>query len=100
MRVLLWQPAGWCLLEDDGELYLDVNCNQSAIGFDILIRLDFAERAGFAERGRAFAAELADQIAYTPRTYKPRNLTGPLDDQVHEAIMAHQRETGTRPPGM
>ena len=99
MRVLLCQPAGWYLLEDNGELYLDVNCNLSAVGFDILARLDPAERAAFAERGRAFAAELAEQIAYSPRTHWPRNITGPLTDQVTEAIMAHLRDTGEDPAG-
>ena len=97
MRVLLSQPAGWYLLGDNGELYLDVNCNQSAVGFGITVRLDPAEQAAFAERGRAFAAELAEQIAYSPRTYWPRNITGPLQDNVDEAIMAHQQETGTGP---
>ena len=92
MRVLLGEPAGWYLLEDNGELYLDVNCNQSAVGFDITVRLDPAERAAFAERGRAFAAGLAGQIAYSPRAYWPRNITGPRQDQIHEAIMSHQRE--------
>ena len=63
----------------------------------ILARLDPAERAAFAERGRAFAAELAERIAYSPRTYWPRNITGPLQDKTGEAIMTHQRETGTGP---
>jgi hypothetical protein len=97
VRVLLGEPAGWYLLEDNGELYLDVNCNQSAVGFGITVRLDPAERAAFAERGRAFAAGLAEQIAYSPRTYWPRNITGPLDPQITEAILAHQREAGTGP---
>ncbi|HEX6856941.1 MAG TPA: hypothetical protein VF204_16740 [Streptosporangiaceae bacterium] len=97
MRVLLGEPAGWYLLEASGELYLDVNCNQSAVGFGILVRLDPAEGTSFAARGRAFAAELAGQIAGSPRTYWPRNVTGPLQNQVHEAIMTHQRETGTGP---
>ena len=36
MRVLLGEPAGWYLLEDNGELYLDVNVsNQSAVGYGI-----------------------------------------------------------------
>jgi hypothetical protein len=64
------------------------------VGFGILARLDPAERAAFAERGRAFAAELAEQIAYSPRTHWPRNITGPLTDQVTEAILAYQQETG------
>ena len=99
MRVLLGEPAGWYLLEDSGELYLDVNCNQSAVGFDITVRLDPAERAAFAAQGRPFAAGLAEQIAYSPRTYGPRNITGPLQDKIDEAITAQQRETGTGPPG-
>jgi hypothetical protein len=97
VRVLLGEPAGWYLLEDNGELYLDVNCNQSAVGFSITAQLDPAERAAFAERGRAFAVELAGQIAYSPRTYWPRNVTGPLTGQVTEAILAHRQATG--PPG-
>jgi len=94
VRVLLGEPAGWYLLEDNGELYLDVNCNQSAVGFGITVRLDPAEWAAFAGRGRAFAAELAEQIAYSPRTYWPRNITGPLAGQVTEAALAYKRETG------
>jgi len=97
VRGLLGEPAGWYLLEDCGELYLDVNCNQSAVGFDITVRLGPAERAAFAERGRAFAAGLAERIAGSPRTYWPRNITGPLQDKTGEAIMTHQRETGTGP---
>ena len=97
MRVLLGEPAGWYLLEASGELYLDVNCNQSAVGFDITVRLGPAERTAFAERGRDFAAELAGQIAYSPRTYWRRNITGPPQSQIHEAIIAHQRETDTGP---
>jgi hypothetical protein len=100
VRVLLGEPAGWYLLEDNGELYLDVNCNQSAVGFDITVRLGPAEQTAFAERGRAFAAELAEQIAYSPSTYWPRNITGPLDAEVHDAIMTHQRGTGTTQPGL
>ncbi len=99
MRVLLSQPAGWYLLEDNGELYLDVNCNQSAVGFGITIRLDPAGQAAFAERGRAFAAGLAEQIAYSPRTYWPQNITGPLQDKIDEAIMAYLRDTGEYPAG-
>lgn len=94
MRVLLGEPAGWYLLEDSGELYLDVNCNQSAVGFGITVRLDPAERAAFAGHGRPFAAELAGQIAYSPRRYWPRNITGPLQGKIDEAIVAHQQEAG------
>ena len=97
MRVLLGEPAGWYLLEDNGELYLDVNCNQAAVGFGITVRLDPAERAAFAEQARPFASGLAEQIADSPRTYWPRNITGPLTDQITKAILAHQQTTG--PPG-
>jgi hypothetical protein len=94
MRVLLGQPAGWYLLSDAGQLYLDVNCNYSAFGFSIMIRLDPAEQAAFAERGRAFVDELAEQIAYWSERYRPRNVTDLPDDQVTEAILAYQREHG------
>jgi hypothetical protein len=93
---LIGEPAAWYLLSDDGQLYLDVNCNQSAVGFSLLIRLDQAERAAFGQRGRDFADELATRIAYSPAAYRPRNVTG-LADQVTEAILAWQREQGTGP---
>jgi len=97
VRVLLGEPAGWYLLEDGGELYLDVNCNQSAVGFDITVRLDPAERAAFAAHGQPFAAGLAEKIAYSPRAHWPRNITGPLQGKITDAIMTYQQETGTGP---
>ena len=70
MRVLLGEPAGWYLLEDNGELYLDVNCNQSAVGFGITVRLDPAERAAFAERAGPFAVRTggADRLTHPAPT--------------------------------
>jgi hypothetical protein len=97
VRVLLGEPAGWYLLEDNGELYLDVNVSNSAVGYGILLRLDRTERARFAEQGRDFLDELAGRIGQSPRGYWERNLTGPLDAQVTEAILVYQRETGTGP---
>ncbi len=100
MRVLLGEPAGWYLLEDNGELYLDVNCNQSAVGFGITVRLDPAERAAFAERGRAFAAELAEQIAYSPRTLLAAEHHRPADRPDHRGDhgppAGHRRKPGRR----
>jgi hypothetical protein len=97
VRVLLGEPAGWYLLEDNGELFLDVNVSNSAVGYDILLRLDRAERAAFAKHGRGFADELAVRIGQSPDKYRKRNLTGTLDAQVTDAVLAYQRETGTGP---
>jgi hypothetical protein len=98
LRTLLGEPAAWYLLSDDGQLYLDVNCTQPAVSYDVLIQLDEAERAAFEERGRDFADELATRIADSPRSYWGRNVTGPVTAFVTEAILAYQRETGTGPP--
>ena len=98
MRVLHGEPAGWYLLEDSGELYLDVNVSNMVVGFSVLILLDRAERAAFAERGRDFADELAIRIGQSPGKYQKRSVTGPLDAQVTEAIVAHRQETGDSPP--
>ena len=38
MRVLYGEPAAWYLLEDSGELYLDVNVSNMVVGFSVLIR--------------------------------------------------------------
>jgi hypothetical protein len=97
VRVLHGEPAGWYLLEDNGELYLDVNVSNMVVGFSVLIRLDRAERAAFAKRGRESADELAVRIGQSPGKYQQRSVTGPLDAQVTEAVLAYQRETGTGP---
>jgi hypothetical protein len=98
VRVLLGEPAGWYLLEDNGELYLDVNVSNMVVGYSILIRLDRAERAAFAKHGRGFADELAVRIGQSPDKYRKRNLTGTLDNQVTEAVVAYRRETGDPMP--
>ncbi len=98
MRVLLGEPAGWYLLEDNGELYLDVNVSNSAVGYSVLLCLDRAKRAAFAKRGRGFADELAVRIGQSPDKYRKRNITGMLDNQVTEAVVAYRRETGDPMP--
>jgi len=98
VRVLHGEPAAWYLLEDSGELYLDVNVSNMVVGFSVLIRLDRAERAAFAKRGRDFADELAIRIGQSPGKYQRRSITGALDARVTEAIVAHRREAGDAPP--
>jgi hypothetical protein len=92
---LLCEPAAWYLLDDDGQLYLDVNCNQSAVGYNLLIQLDRDERAAFGQRGRDYADELAERIAQSPRSYWHRNVTGPVQGEVTAAVLAWQREHGS-----
>jgi len=81
------EPAGWFLLVDDVHHYLDVNCTRSFVGFSILVQLTDEEETELHALGRTFVSYLAAKIAYWPDRYRPRNISGPLTHEAHEAAM-------------
>lgn len=98
MRVIDHEPQWWFLLEDEGALYLDTNCNHSFIAYDFLLRLDAVELAKFRSEGRASISRLADEIqnsapilAISNSKYKGRDLSRELSSQVTEAVHAWRR---------
>lgn len=62
MKVVAFEPQWWFLLEQDGALFLDVNCNHSFLGYPYMIELDAGERRQYAARGREFIEQLAQGI--------------------------------------
>jgi hypothetical protein len=62
MRIIDSEPAGWFLVEDGADLLLDVNCNHSAFGYSVLIKLSSQEVAEYRTAGRSLISQLADRV--------------------------------------
>jgi hypothetical protein len=95
MKVIDHEPGLWFLLGDDDRLFLDVNCEHSAVGYTVLIELDESERAQQTAQGRAYLSKLAEAINYSApgargsqSSYKSRNISSQYGAQVSEAIRA------------
>lgn len=93
MKVLDHEPQWWFLLEDEGVLYLDVNCNHSFIGYEFLLRLDAGEVAKFRAEGRAYISWLAEEIqnsapilASSNSRYKGRDVSHEYSGRVTAAV--------------
>ena len=93
MKVLDHEPQWWFLLEDEGALFLDANCNHSFVGYDFLLRLDAEETAKYRTEGRAYISWLADAIQNSApilegskSKYKGRDLSKDYSERVTEAV--------------
>ncbi|QNA89978.1 hypothetical protein G4G28_18400 [Massilia sp. Dwa41.01b] len=84
-------PHGWFLLEEDGALFLDVNCSHSFVSYNFMLRLDAQERSAYESEGRAFINRLATAVqdsgpnSRSSRFYE-RNLSGTYSDEVTKTI--------------
>ncbi len=102
MKVLDYEPQCWFLLEDDGALFLDANCNHSFIGYSFLLQLDAKEAANYRVKGRAYLSRLADEIqnsapilAVSKSIYKGRDCSQEYSERVMTAI--HQWRQAGKP---
>lgn len=86
MDVLLHHPNNWFLVRDGEVYYLDVNCEQSLVAFDVAVELSEDESREFHDFGKAFLDYMATKIAYRSRSYKYRNITGDLREQIDRTI--------------
>ncbi|WP_374582852.1 hypothetical protein [Pseudoduganella sp.] len=105
MKVLDHEPQWWFLLEDEGFLYLDVNCNHSFIGYDFLLRLDASEAARFQIEGRGYISWLASDIqnsapilTNSSSAYKGRDLTSEYSTRVTAAVQQWRQNFGGPDP--
>ena len=93
MKVLDHEPQFWFLLEDEGTLYLDANCNHSFVGYDFLLPLNAEEVGKYRSQGRAFLSWLADDIqnsapilTASTSKYKGRDVSQSYSVQVTAAV--------------
>lgn len=88
------EPAGWFLLRDGDRLFLDVNCNDGAVGYSWLIELDPSERRDYDDEGRASLHRLARAIQDSApgardstSVYRDRDLTDTRGQEVLDAVV-------------
>ena len=93
MRVVAGQPWSWMLLEHGDGLFLSVVCGSATL-YVVNLRLTAAEAAAFRDRGDAFVAGLARDVAHQPDKYLDRSLGG-FDDMaaVKEAVDGWRRQS-------
>jgi len=104
MKVVDYEPQCWFLLDDNGELFLDANCNHSFIGYDFLLQLDASEAAKFRSEGRAYLSRLAQDIHYSApivaasnSPYKSRDRSAEYSERVTAAVKAWRQAENTYP---
>jgi hypothetical protein len=85
----------WTLLKRNGTLFLDVSCEHSAVGYNVLIELDASERLAYAKLGRSYLSELAERINYSApgalgntSPYTSRNVANVHSNEVVAAVQA------------
>lgn len=93
MRVVDHEPQWWFLLEEEGSLFLDANCNHSAVGYDFLVELSAEERRAYEHGGREFISRLATEIQDTApivkgstSRFKGRDMSRTYSDKVTKAV--------------
>lgn len=79
-------PHAWFFLRGGEDYYLDVNCEQGAVGFSLLIKLTDEEAEEYRALGRVFLDYLAAKVAYWPARYGDRDLSSGLQAEVTDAV--------------
>lgn len=88
MHVVSHKPHAWYFLEDGDSHYLDVNCNVSAVGFGLTIKLDENEYREYHGLGEVYIEYLAARVAYWWPEYSSRNFTS-VEAAVNDSIKAY-----------
>lgn len=86
LAVVDHEPHSWFLLRDGEGYFLDVNCNRSFVGFDILLKLTEPECAAVVENSHNACQALAASVQYGPSAYSDRNISNSHGPAVSEAI--------------
>jgi hypothetical protein len=81
-------PHAWILFQTETELLLDVNCNHSAAGYSILIRLNDQETADYNREGHSYLDRLARSVqdAGPGSVLQGRDVTNHYAKQCAEAF--------------
>jgi hypothetical protein len=54
MRVIGHEPQWYFLLEDNGKVFVNANCNHSFLGYEFMIEFSLEELAHYKAEGLAF----------------------------------------------
>lgn len=90
MKVIEHEPAFWFLLAKDERLFLDVNCSNGAVSYDMLIELNEDESVRYVADGKNYLNTLAESVNYSASgaesIYNTRNVSSIYGDEVGSAI--------------
>ena len=93
MKVVDTRDHEWFLFEHEGHLYLDINCNLSAIGYSYMIQLNDAELESYQAGGRHYLSKLAQEVEYSApilpdstSIYKSRRVAYEVSELTTEAV--------------
>lgn len=91
--VLEYGPQAWYLLRDGQQLYLDVNCNYSFVGYSFTMELNSDEAAKYRLHGIAYLDKLAQGVQQSSpcgigsaSSYKPRLVRSHVSEAATIAI--------------
>jgi hypothetical protein len=88
MEVIEHEKGAWFLLNDEDHYFLDVNCNHSFFGFNMLIKLNDLELKQYRSNGIEYIESLARDVQYYATTkYSKRHILGETGASAHKAIM-------------
>lgn len=94
MKVIDKENGFWFFLSDGEDYYIDVNCNVSAFGFSMLVKLNNEETENFINKGHESLKDLARNIQYYSQSkYKDRNISGETEKLAHNAIMTFNKDS-------
>lgn len=93
MKVIDFENQVWFLFEHEGKLFLD--CNHSALGYGLMIELNFKEIAAYKDGGNTYISKLARDIHCSDSVldknsslYKGRDITNKYSDLLLDAVRA------------
>ena len=98
MRAIDCEQWFWFLFEEDGSLFLDVNCNLSSFGYSYMIRLNSDEQLEYEKNGREYIRKIAQEIQDsapvlkdTKSSYAGRDVTNEYSDKATDAAQQWRR---------
>ena len=93
MQVIAHVPSEWFLLDDEGQLYLDVRVERGATAFSVTNPLTPGQRADYEIEGIAFIERLAQEMRYQALygQWVAPELPEDFNDRFMDAVMRWQR---------
>ena len=95
MKVIHHLKGVYYLLEDEDELFLDVNSGRGAVGFSLRIKLNEEQHSTYFEKGNSYLEELSEEVHQNQVAYWGC-LDQSLQKAMHQAIMQWLKENNIK----
>lgn len=88
MEIIDFESKIWFFLSYENNYYIDVNCNYSFVGFNMLIQLNQSELDEYKNHGRDYIDSIVKDIQqYALSKYEKRNIKGKIERLANEAVI-------------